>query len=664
MSHCHTPEQQCARIAEGGRRVVLAGNPNSGKSVLFHRLTGIYAEVSNYPGTTLEIASGQWGPNILTDTPGVYGLSAQNPEERVAREIILQADVAINVVNALHLERDLFLTQQIIDAGIPVIVALNMVDETEARGLKLDPAALSEELGVPVVATVATTGRGVGQLRARLNEARPGRTTPALQQRLRRLGTELGDRRQALLALEGEPAACADCLKVPAGGREESYRLRRERVNQVVARIAPSGKHKSGPGDRLGRWLVRPWPGLLILALTLYATYKVIGVFVAGTVVGLTEETIMQGLYEPLVRSAVGAAVAPESPAYVVLAGEFGVLTMTVTYILGLLLPLVGAFYFFLSLFEDSGYLPRIATLLDRLLTGIGLNGKAVIPFILGFGCVTMATIVTRLLPTVRERRIATYLLVLAVPCSAQLAVITALLAALAPGYALTYAAILLAIFIIAGTALDALMPGQASDLFLDLPPLRWPRLANVLKKTWLRTYHFLREASPLFAVGAAALSILDVTGGLATLHRWLEPLAVGWLRLPPEASQAFVMGFVRRDFGAAGLLGMPLTGIQVVVALVVITLFVPCIAAAMVLFKERGKAEGAAIWVAAVLTAFLIGGAAAQLAAAGQAMGLGEGGQLVLLAMVFAGLTLLARGAAALVRRAAAPRAATRSAV
>jgi len=237
-----------------------------------------------------------------------------------------------------------------------------------------------------------------------------------------------------------------------------------------------------------------------------------------------------------------------------------------------------------------------------------------VIPLILGFGCVTMATITTRLLGSQREKTIATTILQLAIPCSAQLGVIAALLATAGLEATILYTAIVFAFLATIGTVLDRMMPGSASPLLLDLPPMRIPRLDNVLRKTGVKTYYFMKEASPWFFVGALLIGIFQITGLLVVWQNALSPFTTGWLKLPKEAANAFVMGLVRRDFGAAGLYAMDLTPHQIVVALVTITLFVPCIASLMVMLKERGMKEGMLIWTGSWVLAFAIGGLVAQI--------------------------------------------------
>jgi ferrous iron transport protein B len=346
------------------------------------------------------------GDDVVLDTPGIYGVSSFNDEEVVARDIILEADVVVNVVDAVHLERDLYLTQQLMDMGLPMVVALNMVDEAEAKGTRVDAGRLSQLLGVPVVPTVATRRSGFDEVRAAVEEARPGVSDPVLQDRLLGLLDRVGSRPEALLVLEGDPFVSERHGVEPQGMRDEIYLDRRRRVNLVVPQAVERRHHHLDLRTKLGHALIRPLLGIPVLALTLYLMYQVIGVFVAGTVVGFTEETIMIGKVEPVLRSAVSAVLGSSGPAYEIVAGEFGVLTMTLTYVLGLLLPLVIGFYLLLSLLEDSGYLPRIAALTDRVMTAIGLNGRAIIPMILGFGCITMATITTRILGNERERKI------------------------------------------------------------------------------------------------------------------------------------------------------------------------------------------------------------------------------------------------------------------
>ncbi len=611
---CHGPA--AVAVPAGAKKIVLVGNPNVGKSLFFNAFTGLYVDVSNYPGTTVAVSSGRMGDDVVLDTPGIYGVSSFNDEETVARDIVIEADLVVNVVDAVHLERDLFLTYQLVDMGLPMVVALNMFDEAEARGLRVDHQELSRLLGVPVVPTVAVSKTGFDEVRRALPDARSGASDPVLQDLIVGLLDRVDSRPEALLVLEGDPFVAARHGVEPLGMRDEIYLARRRRVNDLVARVVERREGGLDLRTRLGHALLRPLIGVPVLAVVLFVMYEIIGVLVAQVIVGFTEGTIMQGHVEPLIREVVGAVVGSSGPLYELIAGEFGVLTLSLTYIVGLLLPLVVAFYLLMSVLEDSGYLPRIAALADRVMTAVGLNGRAVIPMILGFGCITMATITTRILGNERERKIATALMAFAIPCSAQLGVITGLLAATG-GFTLTiaYVVIMVVIFGLLGVAMARYVPGESTDLLIDLPPLRVPQPKNVATKTYRKTIMFLREVSLYFVAGSLLLGVLQVTGALTAAQQWLAPLTVGWLRLPKEAATAFIMGFVRRDFGAAGLYGLGLSGADVLVALVTITLFVPCIASVLVITKERGRSFAAFTWVGSIVLAFLIGGILAHVA-------------------------------------------------
>lgn len=610
MSHCCSAAVQ---EVGGKRKIVLVGNPNVGKSIFFGTWSGVYVEVSNFPGTTVEITRGQVGEDALFDTPGVYGVSSFNDEERVARDVILSADVVVNVVDATHLERDLFLTLQIVDMGIPMVVALNFWDEARALGLTVDVDRLSRALGVPVIPTEAVRGRGLGETFEALENARCGRSDPEVETRVLRLLDRIDSRPEALLVLEGDEVVAGRHGVDAMGERERIYLRRRDRVNRIVDEVVKRPERAGRWRDLLGRLCLEPLTGLPILLGVLWCCYELVGVWVAGDVVGFTEKTVLQGYYEPWVRGLLGAWITPTSAVGQILVGEFGVLTMTVTYLLGLLLPLVLGFYVALSLLEDSGYLPRLATLVDRAMTSLGLNGRAVIPVILGFGCVQLGTITTRILGSKRERTIATAILNFVIPCSAQLGVIAGMLARVGLRLTLIYCAVILSCLVALGTSLNRLMPGESTPLLIDLPPMRLPRLGNVLRKTTVRAFFFMKEAFPWFFVGALGVSLLQVSGGLTAWQNLVAPLTVGWLKLPKEAATAFVMGMVRRDFGAAGLTALALSPWQVVVSLTVITLFVPCIASLMILFKERGAKEALAIWTGSWVLAFSVGGILAQ---------------------------------------------------
>lgn len=603
---------------EEGTRLVLAGNPNVGKSVFFNHLTGVYVDVSNFPGTTVDISTGKYKDYLVADTPGVYGVSSFNDEERVARDVIIYGDIILNVVDALHLERDLFLTQQIIDMGKKVVIAFNMMDDVKSNKINIDLKKISDLLGVPVVGTTAVKREGFEELENRINDATFGNRTPIVEELIKELDLDILDSEKLMLLEEDEALIERYPEATVSKKREEIYRARRKRVDQIIEESVTREIEEDSFRIKLGRMMLRPTTGLPILFVALFIIYKIIGDYVAQGVVGYTEGVLMGEYYNNFILGLLGHTFSQGSFWQKFFIGEFGILTMAPIYLLGLLMPLVVAFYFFLSILEDSGYLPRIAALVDRSMTYLGLNGRAIIPMILGFGCVTMGTITTRLLGSKRERFIATLLLGLAIPCSAQLGVIAGIISKLSAKYVVIYALTIVIVFGVIGALLNKIMPGKSTDLLIDLPPLRIPQLKNVLKKTWLKSIFFLEEAAPLFALGAGIITFMEHFGFLNAVISFFAPFTQGMLKLHPKVAQTFIMGIIRRDFGAAGLNSMAQEGLlnapQLVVSLVVITLFVPCIAATMVIFKERSIKESIIIWFGSFIIAFVVGGILAQI--------------------------------------------------
>jgi ferrous iron transport protein B len=640
------------------RKIALAGNPNVGKSVIFNALTGLNADVSNYPGTTIDIARGRLGDAELADTPGVYGISSFNDEERAARLMVLEADVIVNVVSGLSLDRDLFLTLQLIEMGKPLMLVINQWDEALHRKLTIDMPGLSAELGVPVISCVAVRKEGLCDIV--IERAQPGVTSSETISLLAPLISQGINQACALLIAEGDAPTAEKCGVEPFNHRAAIYCARRSRVNELVNKYVQQDSKSVAFSIKLGRWLLHPiWGTLVSIAVCYLIFYQVLGVWIAGNLVDITEKKVMKVYYEPVVRR-VAANVFPSEIAIAdkvfsfpngtlasaeqsraldeqiakvsgdqvkfdfwkshtplsalgnVVVGEYGLVTLTVTYLLGLLFPLVLGFYLGLSLLEDSGYLPRLAVLVDRLMNKIGLNGRAIIPLILGLGCVTMATITTRLLSTRREKIIATALLGVAIPCSAQLGVVSGTLArAGGLGAWAVYLTLVVSILAITGLLLNMVLPGKSGALIIDLPPMRLPRADNVLKKTWSKSVNFLQDATPMFFLAGFAVTLAQMIGLLDAFVRLLQPITVAWLHLPndPRIATTFILGIVRRDFAAFGLTEVPLTPVQAVTAMIVITLFVPCIATVGVMIKERGPKIALSIWAGSWIGAFVIGG-------------------------------------------------------
>lgn len=643
MSHCHGATAAAAEL--GRAPILLVGNPNVGKSAVFAALTGRRVDVSNYPGTTVEIASGAFREGTertLIDTPGIRSLLPLSEDERVARDALLDLEpsAVVQVIDAKNLRRGLLLTLELADTGLPVVLCLNMTDEAEARGIRVDAERLSRALGVPVVATVAVRKVGIDALRRAIAKAAPVARTVRFDGPIERALAEV----EALLP-EGAPLGRALALGLLAGdvalahrlglgpwgasaleriraelegeiGEPIAYALTRARmaeadriVAEVLHRRRVSGRRV---GAELGRLAAHPVFGWPILLGVLAAFYLLVGVLGAGTLVGLLENRLFGEVVNPwatrLVRDLVPWALAQRF-----LVGEYGLVTMALTYGLAIVLPIVATFFLAFGALEDSGYLPRLGVMLDRAFRRMGLNGKAVLPLVLGLGCVTMATVSTRMLETRRERIQATLLLALAIPCSAQLGVMLGMVSITGPVGVGIWLAVVLGSLLSVGWLADRVLPGERSEFVLELPPMRRPALGAILTKTAARIEWYLREVIPVFVVGTAVLFALDETGLLARIEHALSPVVVSWLGLPAAATGVLLVGFLRRDYGAAGLFALAMAGSlsvqQTVIALVVITLFIPCIAALLMIVREHGLRVALAMLATVLAVVLLVGG-------------------------------------------------------
>ncbi|MHC4469414.1 MAG: FeoB small GTPase domain-containing protein [Planctomycetota bacterium] len=375
-------------------------------------------------------------------------------------------------------------------------------------------------------------------------------------------------------------------------------------------------------GVLLGRQTTNLVWGTLGALSVLELIYLFVGVFGAGDLVDLLESRLFEGAISPAIVSVVdfilppgGEGVLGSIAAFLnaALVGEYGALTMALSYSIAIILPVVGTFFLAFGILEDSGYLPRLAVMMNRGFRAMGLNGKAVLPMVLGLGCDTMATLTTRVLETKKERVIVTLLLALGIPCSAQLGVILGITGKIGTAAILWWLGTVAFVLFAVGWLSSLLLPGRQSDFILELPPLRVPRLGNIVMKTVARIEWYLKEAVPLFFLGTLVLFLLDVTGALERVKWAAKPIVTGWLGLPGETTPALLIGFLRRDYGAAGLSDVYNQGLmdprQAVVALITITLFVPCIANFFIMIKERGWKTGVAMFLFIFPFAFLVGG-------------------------------------------------------
>jgi len=636
------------KIEEGAKRLILVGNPNVGKSVIFGVLTRRYVTVSNYPGTTVEVSKG--GAAIggerytIVDTPGVNSLVPMSEDERVTRDILLseKADSVIQVADTKNLRRSLLISIQLAEMGLPFSLALNMIDEARSRGWSVDIDKLAMLLGIDVVPTIATQRWGMDNLVKTVSSQRSSHFkisyTQDIEDAVQVIESLLPEafiskRAIALMLLSGDETLNSwlhknlsdEAIKKIEETRYNiqsryteplSYMLNIERLKIVDRIVADVVVIEPANGGRLagfiGKWSMHPIAGIPILLAILYLMYVFVGQFGAGTSVDFLEETVFGEYLNPW-ASRVVKAVIPVEIIQELIIGQYGLITMALTYAIAIILPIVGYFFIFFGLLEDSGYLPRLAVMVDKIFKLIGLNGKAVLPMVLGLGCDTMATMTTRILETKKERIIVTLLLALGVPCSAQLGVILGMLGGLSFKATLWWSGVVVFIMLLVGFFASKVIPGEASDFLLEIPPIRVPKFSNILIKTLVRIEWYLREAVPLFILGTLFLFLLDKVAILNILEKIASPIVVSFLDLPAKATEAFIIGFLRRDYGAAGLLVLQKDGllspVQVVVSLVTMTLFVPCIANFFMIVKERGVMT--AVWMSTFIFPFaiLIGG-------------------------------------------------------
>jgi ferrous iron transport protein B len=587
--------------------LLLVGQPNVGKSLLFTRLTNRYATVSNYPGTTVEITSAlaEFEGEIreVVDTPGTNTLAPQSNEERVTLDLLVDAHEAdvVQVGDIGNLRRTLLLSLQLTEHEVPFTLCLNMSDEP--HGHVVDVAALADLVGVPVVATSALRRWNIEKLkRHAIRPARSHVRIPYPEAVEQAIASMNGVSRAEALAIicSGDEVALA--------GAVAETRLRT--ADEIIAKVTTS-ERITRSRDTLGALCMHRVWGWPILALVLYTAWLFVGKLGAGTFVDFLEKTLFANYINPWATALIDF-IAPFSFIHNLLVGEYGVVTMALTYAIAIILPVVVTFFTLFGILEDSGYLPRLAVMLHRTFRRMGLNGKAVLPMVLGLGCDTMATLTTRILESTKERVIVTILLALGVPCSAQLGVIMAMLGRLSLTAGAIWLSVTLATIFLVGYLAAKVVRGDSSDFIIEIPPMRVPRLSNIAIKVLARTEWYLKEAVPLFILGTLLLYVLDATHLLSIIQRALAPIVVGGLGLPAESANAFVIGFLRRDYGAAGLYTMQRGGAlnanQTVIALTVISLFIPCVANLLVMIRERGMRTALAISAFIIAYAFGIG--------------------------------------------------------
>jgi len=559
--------------------ILLIGNPNVGKSAIFSRLTGAKVIISNYPGSTVEFTQGQMKIGeempIVIDVPGTYTLEPTSKAEEVAVEMLKHGDVVINVVDATNLERNLSLTLQLLEKDIPVIIALNMWDDTKHCGINIDIKKLENLLGVPIVPTCGLTGEGIKELIARLPEAKK------------------------------------HTLKITSDSQ------RWEIIGKITAEAQSLTHHHHTLLERLEDISIKPLTGLPFALIIIYFAFWITR-FIGENLIAYIFEPLFDKLWLPLMMK-LSVFLGEGSFLNNIIIGNlidgkidfsqsFGLLTTGLFVPIAMVLPYIFSFYLVLGILEDFGYLPRLAVLLDNLMHHFGLHGYASIPMMLSLGCKVPGILATRILEERREKFIAATLIAITIPCMAQSAMIIGLVGQRGGKYVAIVFSTLFILLVLKGLILNKFLKGTSPEILIEIPPYRIPQAKAVIQKLWMRISSFLREALPLVLLGVFFINILHTLKIIDLLADIFAPVLTGLWGLPKEAISALTVGFLRKDV-AVGMLGpLNLTTKQLVVGSTVLAVYFPCIATFIVLIKELGIKDMLKVAVIMMAVALLTG--------------------------------------------------------
>jgi len=557
------------------KKILLVGNPNVGKSALFSRLTGVRTTVSNYTGTTISYTKGFMklgGEKAeIIDVPGTYTLEPTSDAERIALKMLDEGDIVINVVNATNLERSLYLTLQLLEKNIPVVIALNIWDDTKHRGIHIDLEKLRDLLGVPTIPTVALTGEGIKDLVESIPEALP--------------------------------------KKNPQITRDERW----VEIGSIIEQVQHIDRRHHRLSEKMQDASVKPFSGAIIAAIVLVGSFFVIR-FIGEGLINYVLDPLFNRLWAPVIIK-LSDILGGGGVLHNILVGKiygdeisfvesFGILSSGLYVPLVMVLPYIISFYFVLGILEDIGYLPRLAVLMDTIMHWLGLHGYAIIPTLLGLGCNVPAILATRILESNRERFIASTLVSIAVPCAALQAMVFGLVGKHGGQYVAMVYGTLFIVWVLMGIILNRFLKGFSPELLIEIPPYRLPLLRTVLQKMWMRIRGFLAEAIPIILGAIFVINILYSLGAFNGIANVTAPIVTGVLGLPKEAVTSLILGFLRKDVALGMLAPLALAPKQLVIASVVLAMSFPCIATFVVLLKELGlygllKATGIMIFSA-----------------------------------------------------------------
>jgi len=560
------------------KKILLMGNPNVGKSVVFSRLTGANVIASNYPGSTIEFTKGlmriEGSKEELIDVPGTYSLEPTNAAEEVAVEMLEEGDLIINVIDSTNLERNLYLTLELLQRNTPVVVALNMWDEAKHNGITINPDELEKLLGVPVVPIVALTGEGIKTMLSRLKDTH--------------IPTDVS--------------------------RSDAEKW--IHIGEIIKKVQKIEHRHHTMWEKISDATVKPTTGLPIGLGVILLTFSFIR-FIGEGLIGHVIEPLFD-LYTPVVMEisrAIGPGIFHDIIIGRLIEGNIdyvqsmGLLTTGIFVPFGMVLPYILAFYFGLAILEDTGYLPRLSVLADTIFHKFGLHGCGIVSVFLGLGCNVPGALSTRILETRKQRFISATLLAISVPCMAQMAMVFGILGSYGMEYVLMVLIALIITYVSGGLILNRYIAGESPEIFLDIPPYRRPYGKALLKKTWMRVRIFLTEAIPFVFLGVIFINVLYTVGIIDILGTFFAPVISGIWGLPKEAAAALLIGFLRKDVAIGMLLPLGMSPHQLVIAATVLTIYFPCIATFAVLVRELGIRDMAKSVLIMIAAAIIVGG-------------------------------------------------------
>jgi len=564
------------------KKVLLVGNPNVGKSVVFSRLTGVHVVASNYSGTTVEYTKGTMRIGTekaeVLDIPGTYSLSPDSKAEQVAAEMINNfkeedGNIFVNIIDSTNLERNLALTMELIKRKIPLVVCLNMWDETKHTGIDIDANKLEDILGVPVVPTTGITGEGIKHLVSHFDKAKLS---------------------------------------------SFSFKDKWKAIGKIIEDVQELKHRHHTFGERLGDAAIHRFWGIPISLIVLFISFTIIRL-IGETLITYVLDPLFNNLWSPVMIK-LSTLLGNGGVVHNVVIGKLvngqidfveslGLLTTGLYVPLAMVLPYIIGFYLILSFLEDSGYLPRLGVLVDNMMHRMGIHGLAIVPMLLGLGCNVPGAMAARILETKRERFIASTMMAIAVPCFAQLAMVFGLVGKHgAIAISMVFGTLFL-VWVLLGFILNKVMKGESPEIFVEIPPYRLPSFRVLMKKLWMRVLSFIKEAIPFMLLGVLFMNVLYALHIIDFIGKLTEPIITGILGLPREAVGALIVGFLRKDVAIGMLSPLNMNMGQLVIASVVLTMYFPCIATFTVLLKELGIKDMLKSSAIMVISTLLVGG-------------------------------------------------------